>query len=205
MVEVLLPLTRLLMGDRHYYPIYEAAARHGLPVGIHPNSVDGIFTTAPSMAGGTPAYYIEWHAGLTQIFQANVLSLVCQGVFERFPGLRVVVHEGGIAWMPDVMWRLDKNWRSLRDEVPWLKRQPSDYIVEHIRLTTQPFIEPEQPHHVAAICEMIHADRVLLFSSDYPHWDFDDPRRALVSLPAGLRRRILVDNAVELYGARLFS
>ena len=99
------------MGQRHYYPIYEAAAEHGLPVTIHPNSVEGSSTTAPSLAGGIPTYYIEWHTGLTQVFQANVISLVCHGVFETFPDLKVVVTESGIGWLPDVMWRLDKNWQ----------------------------------------------------------------------------------------------
>ncbi len=66
-----------------------------MPVAVHPNSIDGIFQTAPQTAGGTPTYYPEWHAGLTQVFQANVISLVCQGTFELFPDLKVVITEGG--------------------------------------------------------------------------------------------------------------
>src|SRR5688572_7758164 len=89
-VAVLLPLTNILMGQRHYYPIYEAAAEHGLPITIHPNSGEGIFRTSPPLAGGTPTYYVEWHTGLSQVFQANVISLVCHGVFERFPNLKVI-------------------------------------------------------------------------------------------------------------------
>lgn len=203
MVAVHLPLTNLLMGNPHHYPIYEAAARHGLPVTIHPNSVDGMFVTAPPMAGGPPTYYMEWHAGLTQVFQANLISLVCHGVFEKIPNLRVVITEGGIGWVPDVMWRLDKNWRSLRDEVPWLKRLPSEYIVEHVRFTTQPFVEPERAEHVRWLCDVIHADRTLLFSSDYPHWDFDNPMRAFHLLPEELTRRFRRDNPLALYGERL--
>jgi uncharacterized protein len=121
-VAVLLPLTNILMGQRHYYPIYEAAAEIGLPITIHPNSGEGIFRTSPPLAGGTPTYYVEWHTGLSQVFQANVISLLCHGVFERFPRLKVVVTEGGLGWVPDVIWRLDKNVKGLRDEVPWVKR-----------------------------------------------------------------------------------
>ena len=164
------------MGDRHYYPIYAAAA-HGLPIALHPNSVDAIYKKAPSLAGGVPTYYVEWHAALTQVFQANVISLVCHGVFERFPGLKVVIAEGGIAWLPDVMWRLDKNWEALRDDVPWVKRLPSEYILDHVRFTTQPFLEPRKREHLHAMLDMVDAERTLLFSSDYPHWDFDDPMR----------------------------
>jgi len=202
-VAVFLPLVGVLMGDRRWYPIYEAAERHGLPITLHPNSVDGISQGAPAIAGGTATYYVEWHAALTQVFQANVISLVCHGVFERFPGLKVVVAEGGFAWLPDVMWRLDKNWESLRDEVPWVKRLPSEYVFDHIRFTTQPFVEPKNKEHVKAICEIVQAEKTLLFSSDYPHWDFDNPLRALNALPPESRQRIRVENAVELYGDRL--
>ena len=203
MVQVFLPLTNILMGDRHYYPIYAAAAERGLPISVHPNSADGIFTKAPPLAGGTFTYYIEWHSALTQIFQSNVISLTCHGVFERFPELRLVICEGGFAWLPDVMWRLDKDWHSVRDEVPWLKKPPSEYIFDHVRFTTQPFVESTDPEHVRRICEIVQAERTLLFSSDYPHWDFDNPRRALSGLPEATRARITGGTAVELYGERI--
>jgi predicted TIM-barrel fold metal-dependent hydrolase len=202
-VGVLLPLMGILMGNRHYYPIYEAAHRHGLPLVLHPNSVDGIFQQATTMAGGVPTYYVEWHAGLSQIFQANISSFICHGVTEKYPGVKVVVAEGGVAWLPDVMWRLDKNWEALRDEVPWLTRPPSEYILEHVRFTTQPFLEPKKREHLLAILDIIDGGRTLLFSSDYPHWDFDDPTRALQSVPEEMRARIRGQNAVEVYGERL--
>src|SRR4051794_12730001 len=202
-VAVLLPLTNILMGQRHYYPIYEAAAELGLPITVHPNSGEGIFRTSPPMAGGTPTYYVEWHTGLSQVFQANVISLVCHGVFERFPALKVIVTEGGLGWIPDVLWRLDKNVKGLRDEVPWIRRLPSEYVVDHVRFTTQPLPEPRRRHHLHVLCEIAHAERTLMFSSDYPHWDFDDPRHALTALPADIRHRVSVENAVETYGDRL--
>jgi predicted TIM-barrel fold metal-dependent hydrolase len=202
-VQIFLPLMDVLMGERHYYPIFAAAERHGLPIALHPNSVDGIYRKAAPLAGGVPTYYVEWHAALTQVFQANVISLACHGVFERFPGLRVVIAEGGVAWLADVMWRLDKNWEALRDEVPWVKRLPSEYIVEHVRFTTQPFLEPRKPEHLRAMLDIVCAERTLLFSSDYPHWDFDDPMGALARVPEAIRERIRGANARELYGDRL--
>ncbi len=202
-VSVLLPLTNILMGMRHYYPVYEAAAELGLPVTVHPNSGEGIFTTSPSLAGAAPTYYVEWHTGLSQVFQANLISLVCHGVFERFPELKVVITEGGFAWLPDVLWRLDKNVRGLRDEVPWLRRLPSEYVFDHVRFTSQPFVEPRRREHLHALCDIVHADRTLMFSSDYPHWDFDDPMHALAAVPAGIRERVAVGNAVDTFGSRL--
>jgi predicted TIM-barrel fold metal-dependent hydrolase len=103
----------------------------------------------------------------------------------------------------DVMWRLDKDWKGLRDEVPWVKRPPSEYIIDHVRLTTQPFIEPETREHLLMTLQAVHADRTLLFSSDYPHWDFDSPTRALELVPEDLRARIQWHNAVETFGSRL--
>lgn len=202
-VQVHIAMNDQLLGERSLRPIYEAAQEHQMPIAVHPNSIDGIFRTGPQMAGGTPTYYAEWHAGITQIFQANVISLVCQGTFELFPDLKVVITEGGFAWVPDVMWRLDKNWKALRDELPWLKRAPSEYIVDHIRFTTQPMVEPKKRSHLEAMCDIISAERTLMFSTDYPHWDFDDPSRALRGLPENVRARVFAQNALEVYGDRV--
>ena len=120
-------------------------------------------------------------------------------MFERFPRLKVVIVEGGFAWLPALSWRLDKLYERMRSEVPHLKRRPSEYIREHIWVTTQPMEEPQDAGQLWDVIEWIGADR-LLFASDYPHWDFDDPFRAF---PAGLPRQrqeqILAGNARDVY------
>ena len=129
-----------------------------------------------------------------------VTSLVIEGVFEHIPNLRVALVEGGFAWLPSLSWRLDKHYKRLREEVPHLKRLPSEYIRSNIWVTTQPIEEPERPEDLLATCEWIGWDRIM-FSTDYPHWDFDDPTRALrVRLPAADRARIFGGNAMALYG-----
>ena len=182
-------------GKRQFRPIFAAACAAGLPVGIHFGGSGN-----PITACGWPSYYIEDHTAMSQAFEAQLVSIVCEGVFCEFPELRLALVEGGFAWLPGLMWRLDKNFRSLRSEVPWLKKLPSEYILEHCRATTQPMEEPENPEHLRQIIEMIGREDFLMFATDYPHWDFDSPARALPSvLGDQMRRGMMVDNAVAFY------
>ena len=201
-VAIYMPLHDIAMGERHYHPIYAAAQEKGLPIVTHPSGTENVFARAPRMAL-SPTYYLEWHTGLGQVHQSNVLSLLCHGVFEQFPHLRVCIAEGGFMWAIETMLKLDRDWMGLRDETPWVKRPPSEYLREHISFTTQPFVEPHKKEHLATILEMIYAEETLLFSSDYPHWDFDDPKRALAGIADDLRQKICVDNGWALFGDRL--
>jgi predicted TIM-barrel fold metal-dependent hydrolase len=188
--------TKEPLGRRKYWKMYEAAAEHNLPIGIHFGGAGG----GPITGGGWPSHYIEDHGGMPQAFQAQVTSLVCEGVFEHFPTLRVVLIEGGFAWLPPLAWRLDQSWRKLKAEVPALKRSPSEYIHDHIWLTTQPMEEPPQRHYFNQLLQQLDADDRLMFATDYPHWDFDAPDRAFpVQLGRELKHKIMAGNARKLY------
>ncbi|MGN7396661.1 amidohydrolase family protein [Peribacillus frigoritolerans] len=199
MVQVLLDSgARMNYGHKQFHPIYEACQRYGLPVALHPGS-EALGICGPATPG-YPTTYMEWSAGLTFSIQGHLLSLLTEGVFERFPDLKVVLVEGGSAWLPSLLWRLDAEWKSLRDEVPWLKRRPSEYVRNNVRITSQPLEAPDKEEHLLQIFEMMNAKEVLMFSSDYPHWDFDSPKRAFPKLPEEMKRRIFYENAKELYG-----
>ena len=184
------------LGQRRYWPVYEAAEEAGLPIGIHAFGYGG----NPITASGWPSYYIEEMVGHSQCQQSVLASLVLEGVFERFPKLNAVMIEAGFGWAPSLMWRLDRVWLRLRDEVPHLTRPPSDYIREKVWWTTQPMEDPERREHLFEVIDWIGWDR-LLFATDYPHWDFDDPSRVL---PAGVseqnRDAFYLGNALKLYG-----
>ena len=195
-VQVLLLVrSGMPLGNRMYWPIYEAALRHGLLIGIHFGGRGG----NPLSGSGWPSYYIEDHTAMALAFQAQLVSLICEGVFDRFPGLRVVLLEGGFAWLPPLLRRLDRAWQRLGAEMPWLDRPPSQYARDHVRLTTQPMEEPARPEHLRAVIDQLWPE-ALLFATDYPHWDFDAPDLAFpVVLPEGPRALIMHDNAATLY------
>ncbi len=187
-----------LYGHRRYFPVYEACEEMRLPFALHPGKEGALRSSTPV---GRPSNYFEWHSGIPLTFQAHLISMVTEGAFESFPGLKLVLVEGGIAWLAHTMWRLDKNFKALRSLTPWLKKAPSEYIVEQLRLTTQPLEEPDDPEHLLQIFGMIQAEKTVCFASDFPHWDFDDPRRIFPRrMSEDLKRRIFYDNAAALYG-----
>ena len=195
-VQVLL-LSRTLepLGNRRYWPIYEAAAAAGLPVGIHAFGNGG----QPTSSTGWSSFYIEDMVGHAQSCQSMVSSMVLEGIFTRFPALRIVLIEAGFAWLPPLAWRLDRNWARLRAELPHLRLLPSEHIRDHIWLTTQPMEEPEPAAHLRDTIEWIGWDR-LLFATDYPHWDYDDPRAAMpLRLSPEEREAFFIGNARSLY------
>lgn len=198
-VQVLL----LVMGDRplgkrQYWPIYAAAERHGLPIGIHAGSA---YHNPPTPVGW-PSYYTEDYVAQAQAFQTQLTSLVCEGVFTRFPKLKVVLLESGFTWLPAHLWRLTKFWRGLRIEVPWVDRAPSDIVRDNVRLTLQPVDAPPDRDTLLRILDHMQSDELLLFSTDYPHWQFDGDAALPEGLPESLVRRILIDNPRATY-ARL--
>jgi len=192
---LLLAMGEAPLGRRAHWPIYAAAERHGLPIGIHAGSTARHATTG----NGWPSYYLEDYAANAQAFQAQLLNLIHEGVFSKFPGLKVVLIESGFTWLPNFMWRANKTWRGVRAEVPWVDRPPADIIREHVRFTLQPTDAPPDPADLARVIEQIDSDRVLLFSTDYPHWQFDGNEAFPEGFPPELRQRVLVDNPLETY------
>jgi predicted TIM-barrel fold metal-dependent hydrolase len=125
---------------------------------------------------------------------------VLEGVFEQFPELRIVIVEASFTWVPALCWRLDRLWRGMRDEVPHLTRPPSEYVRRHFWYTTQPIEEPERPQDLATVIDWIGWDRIM-FSTDYPHWDGDDPRYAFkCRLTEEQRAMVFRQNAISLFG-----
>jgi predicted TIM-barrel fold metal-dependent hydrolase len=181
------------LGRKFFWPLYKAAERYGMPIGIHAGSA---WRHAPTQSG-FPSTLAEDYTSLAQSFASQLVSLIAEGVFAKFPALRVVLIESGVTWLPSLMWRMSKDWRGVRTEVPWVKQPPAWLMREHVRLTCQPFDAPEE--EVARIIEHLGSDDMLLFATDYPHWQFDGDAALPAGLPDRLRRKVLVDNALATY------
>jgi uncharacterized protein len=186
-----------LYGHPKYDPIYEAAQRHGLPIAVHFSKGTGTSLLTPV---GYVSTYFEHHALYPVTYGAHLVSLVYGGVFERFPDLKYAFVEGGFCWVGPLLWRMDRYWSELRSELPQLKRPPSEYVRDNVRFTSQPIEEPAEKGQLARALDWADAEKLLMYSSDYPHWDFDDPDYVVKHIPAALKDRVLFQNALEFYG-----
>jgi predicted TIM-barrel fold metal-dependent hydrolase len=197
-VAIALPLVNALLGEQRWRPIYQAAVERNLPLVIHGSGLEGVVTEAPALAGGTCDSYIERYVGMTQIAEANVASLVFSGVLEQFPTLKFVFTEFGFLWVLPLLWRMDRAWRQLRREVPWVQKSPIDYVHDQCFFTTQPMDEPQDPRDLEALLALLGFDN-LCFSTDYPHWDNEMPSHVVRRFPPAVRRQVLADNARRVF------
>ncbi len=195
---MMLAMGEMPLGRRHYWPIYAAAERHGLPLGIHAGSS---YRHAVTQVGW-PSYYIEDYVAQAGAFQTQLASLICEGVFTKYPELKVVMIESGFTWVASFIWRLHKFWRGLTMEVPWIDRTPGDIVRENVRFTLQPVDAPLNTDDLMKSIEHMGSDELLLFSTDYPHWQFDNDEVLPKGLPSDLMQKIMIDNPLSTY-ARL--
>jgi predicted TIM-barrel fold metal-dependent hydrolase len=198
-VQVLLLVSGdMPLGKRAMWPIYAAAERHGLAVGIHAGST---YHNPPTPVGWSTTH-AEDYVNNAASFQSQLSSLICEGVFNKFPALKVVLLESGFTWLPAHLWRLTKFWRGLRMEIPWVDRAPADIVRTNVRLSLQPVDGPPEPAALERLFEHMQSDELLLFSTDYPHWQFDGTDVLPAGMPDALARKIMVDNPRATY-ARL--
>jgi predicted TIM-barrel fold metal-dependent hydrolase len=199
-VQVLLPTTpELPLGDRRYWPVLQAAADAGLPVALHTGGQE------QHRGAGWPSYYLEMHVWNGNTAAMQLLSVLTSGVLDAIPHLQIISVECGIAWAAALSWALDDAWSFLRDDAASaLDRAPSELLRERFWFTTQPIEEPDDPGQLAFAFDALGMTDRIIFSTDYPHWDFDAPGQALPrALAPDVRAAILGENAVRLYGLRV--
>jgi len=148
--------------------------------------------------------FISVHAiGFVLYNMIHLTNWIINGLPERFPKLKVLWVESGLAWIPFMMQRLDNEYMMRSSEAPALKHRPSDYMREMF-FSSQP-MEMTDMAALEQTFRMIKAETQLLYSSDYPHWDFDLPSTIydLPFLNEQGKRNILGGNAIRLFNLKL--
>lgn len=182
--------------DNSYVKAYAALQERNLPIAFHSasgtGSEDGLHLLNRFM--GVHALGFCWHNML------HMTNWLTNGMPERFPRLKTIWIESGLAWVPFLMQRLDNEWMMRHSDAPLLKRLPSDYMRE-MYFASQPM---EMVHNHKALeltFDMINAETQLLYASDYPHWDMDLPSTIydLPFLSEQAKRNILGGNAQRLF------
>jgi predicted TIM-barrel fold metal-dependent hydrolase len=179
--------TREPLGDPKYRPIFQAAVENGIPVVAHVGGWGGYAAT--NTLTGEPSYFVERHTNWSLCYAQQLVSLVGSGVFDELPQLKLVLQEGALGWLPPLLWRMDRAWESMRDQLPQLPERPSTTVRRHVWLTTQPLDEPERREHLPQLLDHLDMDDRIMYASDYPHHDFDPPTRVLTVSSVGERRR----------------
>jgi predicted TIM-barrel fold metal-dependent hydrolase len=185
-------------GHRVFWPLYRAAVEMDLPIFFHAGTGELFGSQSFHQAGAwTHNSRSEYYASIYQAQVLHLTSMVVQGVFEEFPTLRIVLAEHGLSWLPWAVASMESNIEQLRYEGRRMRRRPSEYLREHVFLTTQPCeATPEDSSEFVELMSTVEGiDEMLCFSSDYPHFDSDDPKYIARILPAAWHENVFHRNA----------
>ena len=195
-VQALLPLrSGRPYGQRIFHPLWEALVRHDLVAGLH---YGGLNDGSRPTATGFPSWYVEEYAQEIQNYASQLVSIVAGGVFSAFPDLRFAVLEGGFLWLPGWGWRLDKEWKGMRREIPWVKQPPFTVIREHMRFSTAP-LDAGPPKELERTIGWLKSEDLLMFATDYPHMHDDDLGMLLDAMPESMRPKLMAESARQWY------
>ena len=182
------------LGRADYHPIYEAAEDNDLPVMMH-SAAGTMLLSFPQMFQGFDRYLTSHVPVHSMQHMVHLSSMLTKGVPERFD-VDFVVQEAGIGWIPYFVKRFDHEYRAKREDAPLLEKLPSEYVRDQFYFTSQPVEGMNDPQYVADTVRHFEGQESLLFSSDYPHLDFDHSE----DLFGVLRSQFGVDTAAKVYG-----
>ncbi len=187
-------------GHPAYHPLYEAMAEMGLPIEMHVSGGEALGSSAAFVSGGGLHHFkFEAYSLFHQPVMSHITSMIVHGVFEKNPGLKLLMNEGGLSWLPWLGATLDANYQLIKRESRWVKKWPSEYLHERLFLGTQPIeaipLPADRQRFIAELSAFEGIEDMLVFTSDYPHWDFDDPRFISSIFPDRWHSKLFVDNA----------
>ena len=181
--------------DNAFMKMYGALQERNLPLAFH-----AAYTWGDQTLSLTNRFMAVHALGFTWRNMLHLTNWLVNGMPERFPKLKVIWIESGLAWVPFLMQRLDNEFMMRTSDAPLLKRKPSDYMREMF-YTSQPMEMVDNLEALQVTFKMMNARSQLLFSSDYPHWDMDLPSTIydLPFLDAEAKKAILGENACRLF------
>jgi predicted TIM-barrel fold metal-dependent hydrolase len=181
--------------DNAYAKTYAALQERNMPLAFH-----SAFNWADSSLSMTNRFIAVHALGFAWHNMLHMTNWIVNAMPERFPRLKTIWIESGLAWLPFLMQRLDNEYLMRTSDCPALKKKPSDYIRD-MYYTTQPMEMVDNRKALELTFEMIKADTQLLYASDYPHWDMDLPSTIhdLPFLNEQAKRNILGGNALRLF------
>src|SRR5213593_1386291 len=194
------------MGDPMFDPIYDCAQSLEMPLSVHPQTGhDGVLGVSGVMGAGSERFrkyaYVHMTAFPFELMIA-MMHMIGEGVFDRYPKLRVGFMEGGAGWLPFWAERFDEHIEKLAPQMPELKRRPSDIIrSEQITLTCESE-ETGLDRVFAANCE-----DTVMYASDYCHWDCHFPYsvKGIIDgkdLSFEQQEKLLSKNAIEFFALK---
>ena len=184
-------------GHPVYHPIYQAAVEMNLPIVIKAGAESLSDSPALSTGAGEAATYSEFRILECDSLMTHVATMITQGVFSKFPSLRVLVIGGGRSWVPSFLWRFDAAFKGLRREVPWVQKLPSEYFREHVRVASYPRDPVPTGSKAKAIFDTL--DDITCFASGYPYWDCLLTSETAETLNAESARNVMYENARFLF------
>jgi len=182
-----------------YDPILAAAEAHDLPLVIHVGADALPESLTHPTAGGLPTMYAEFAMFKPQAAMTNLVSLICQGAFDRHPRLRVMFSGAGVGWLPPVMWRCDSEYSAYRRET-LITALPSEYVRRHVRVCTNPFDVSPRPEQLIRFMQAYGGlEDILIYGSGYPNWDTDWPEQLAERMPADWGEKVFHTNALDFF------
>ena len=183
------------LGHPVYDPIYRAAAELELPIVLHRGG-DGLLDVPAGPAGGSPSTFAEYNAVAPLAVVTQLLSLIANGVLDKYPALRVYLVGAGLTWIPSFLLRFEMMVRALRREVPWARRTATEYLGQQVRISTYGL---ELGGGRAILARMLDRHPEFcdwtIYGSGFPSWDTVTAAEVSAMLPEHARAAVLRDGA----------
>lgn len=170
-----------LLGNEKYHPLYDACQENDLPVMMH-NASGNMMMDFPLKFQLFDRFLPKHAVSHSMIHMCNMADMLTNGIPVRFPDLEFVIQEAGVGYIPYFLKRFDHEYHAKKEDAPMLEREPSEYILDQFYFTSQPAEGVDDPKYINNMVRLFEGESNLMFSSDYPHLDFDESNELLTSL-----------------------